>query len=126
MWVAMGWACHTRPNAVLNTLKYALAWRSAAWWQKTKARTVKIDPNNHTRWKHNFGWHNRGCVWDQIASGCSGKEDWSIKRKGCQTEGYKRDFVTFSLSSAEHPVIHRPKIGESVKTNKERKEPRIL
>ena len=39
-----------------------------------KATNMKVDPKNHTRWKHTWGWHNRGCVWDKIASEWSGKD----------------------------------------------------
>ena len=35
----------------------------------------------------------------------------------------KRDFVSFVLMNVKHCVIHRPRIGESVKPNKERIEP---
>ena len=36
-----------------------------------------------------------------------------------------RDFVTFALTSVRHSVVHRPKIGEHVKADKEeRKESR--
>ena len=32
-----------------------------------------------------WGWHNRGCVWGNVASEWAGKEEWSRKRKRCQT-----------------------------------------
>ena len=56
---ATGWNCDTRPSAVFTTLKYAFAWRSTASWQSTRASNMMVDPNNHTRWKHKCGWHNR-------------------------------------------------------------------
>ena len=90
--------------------------------KNTQALNMRGDPNNHTRWKHKLAWHNRGCVWDKIASGWSGKEEWSIEKKKCHTAEDKRDL----LMSVKHPVLHRPKIGERSKPNKERKEPRQL
>ena len=39
------------------------------------------DPYNHTRWKHKWRWHNRGCVWENQSTEWAGKEDWTSKRK---------------------------------------------
>ena len=57
-------------------------------------RIVKVDRNNHTRWKHNFGWHNRlfGC--DNIASEWSGNGDLNQKKKG------QKGLLTLSMLSA--------------------------
>ena len=38
-----------------------------------KATEMKHDSYNHTRWKHMWGWHTRGCVWDKLASEGAGK-----------------------------------------------------
>ena len=54
---------------------------STLWWQSTQASGMKQDPCNHTRWKHKWVWHNRGCVWDKLATDDAGKEDWISKRK---------------------------------------------
>ena len=35
---AMGWVCVERPNAVSNTLKQLLRWRSTTWWQSKGKR----------------------------------------------------------------------------------------
>ena len=75
MWRALRWACDPKPNVVIAALKHAFKWRSTKWWQTTKAIELKTDPYNHTGWKHMWGWHNRGCVWDKIASEWSGKEE---------------------------------------------------
>ena len=53
--------------------------RSTRWWQSTQATGMKNDPYNHTRWKHMWGWHNRGCVWDEVATEWAGNEDWICK-----------------------------------------------
>ena len=91
--------------------------------KNTEARNMKVDPNDHTRWKHKIGWQNRGCVWDRIASEWSGKEHWSIKTKRCQTAEDKRDFMTCSMSSVKHSVTHRLKIGESVRQTQSEERP---
>ena len=41
MWRAMGWVCDQRPNAVINTLKHVLRWRSKKCWQTTRALEMK-------------------------------------------------------------------------------------
>ena len=69
MWRAMGWVCDDRLNAVTK------------WWQSTQASGMKEDPCNHTRWKHKWWWHNRGCVWNKRATDWVGEEDWMSKRK---------------------------------------------
>ena len=53
MWSAMGWTCASNPNAVHVEVRR---------WPNTKARNMTVDPTNHTRWKHKWWWHNRGCV----------------------------------------------------------------
>ena len=126
MWRAVGWTCDSKPNAVLTTLKYICAWRSTAWWQNTKARNITVDSNNHTRWKHMWEVHNRGCVGDKIAPEWAGEEEWSNKRRSCQNSVDKIDFVTLAMMSAKHSAVHRPIIGESIKPNKDRKAPRKL
>ena len=63
----MGWACDPKRNAVLTALKHAFEWRSTKRWQNTKAIEMTNDPFNHTRWKHTWGLHNRGCVRDKVA-----------------------------------------------------------
>ena len=75
MWRAMGWVCDDGPNAVVDTLRQVLRWRSTEWWQSAQASGMTEDPHNLTRWKHKCGWHNRGCVWDKIATGWAGEED---------------------------------------------------
>ena len=94
-------------HAVLTTLKYGVAWRSTAWWQNTKTMNMKVDPKNHTIWKHKWSSHNRGCVWDKIASEWSGKEERCNKRKRCQKAEDKRGFVTFAMLCVKHQVAHR-------------------
>ena len=83
VWRGKGCDCDERPNAVINPLKQVLRWRSTKWWQSAQASGMKSDPYNHTRWKHECGWHNRGCVWDKLATEWAGKEDWTGKRVIC-------------------------------------------
>ena len=53
------------------------------------------DPKNHTRWKHMWGWHNRGCVWDKVAAEWAGKEDLTSKSARCQASEDKKRFGHF-------------------------------
>ena len=46
-----------------------------------------------------WGWHNRGCVWDKVATCWAGKEECASKRRKCQTIEDKRDFIAFALRS---------------------------
>ena len=62
-------------------LKSFFRCRSTRWWQSTQAKGTKDDPCNHTRWKHRWAWHNRGCVWDKIATDWACKTDWMSERK---------------------------------------------
>ena len=99
---------------------------STVWRINTKVLTMMIDLNNHTIWQHRWRWHNRGCVWYKIASEWSGAVEWSEERKKCQNAVDKCDFVTLAVTSVKHSVAHILQIGESIKPNKERKEPRTL
>ena len=76
-----GWACHEKENAVIFSLKKVCKWRSATRWQSLHTRMMKEDPENRTRWKHKWGWHNRGNVWHMMATCWAGKKDWMITRK---------------------------------------------
>ena len=40
-WRVMGWACDSRQNVVLKTLKGVFAWRSTLWWQNLQAFKMK-------------------------------------------------------------------------------------
>ena len=62
-------------------LKSFFKCRSTRWWQSTQAKGTKDDPCNHTRWKQRWAWHNRGCVWDKIATDWACKTDWMSERK---------------------------------------------
>ena len=42
---------------------------------------MKEDPENRTRWKYKWVWHNRGNMWDMMATCWAGKKDWMIARK---------------------------------------------
>ena len=104
-WRAMGWVCDEGPNAVVNTLKQVFRWRSTQWWQ---------DPYNHSRWKHMWGWNNRGCLWDKVTE-WAGDEDWICERERCQTMEDANRFVTFALRSVKHSTVHRIRIGKERK-----------
>ena len=123
-WRAMGWVCDERPNAVINTLKHVFGWGSTDWWKSTQASEMKDDPYNHTRWKHKWRWHNRGCVWGKLATEWAGKDDWMNKRSSCPELEDKKRFVTFAFDSVEHSTLHRTKAVK--KKEVDDKAPRVL
>ena len=100
MWRAMVWVCDQRPNTVIDTLKHVFKWRSTKWWQSTKAIEMKKDPYNFTRWKHMWSWHNRGCVWDTVATNWACDEDWACKRESARQLKIRK-IVTFALRSVK-------------------------
>ena len=62
--------------------RHALTWRRTSWWQHTKAIKMKDYLCNHTRWKHKWRWHNRGCVFGtKSPPKWCGKEEWNTERK---------------------------------------------
>ena len=46
-----------------------------------KARNIKVDPNNLTKWKRKWRRHLRGCVRGQFASAWVEDEDWTEKEE---------------------------------------------
>ena len=64
--------CEQRPSAESK-------WREVRIGGNVNALNILVGPCNHTRWKHKWGWHYRGCVWDPVASGRAGDEDWTEK-----------------------------------------------
>ena len=82
-----------------------------------QAEMMKRDPENHTRWRHKWRWHNRGNVWDKIATDWTGKEDWVREREVKSTLVDKYKFVTFALDSVKLFTLHKKK-----KKRKDRKE----
>ena len=69
----------------------------------------------HTRRKHKWRWHTRGCVWDKLATEWAGDEDWTSKRTKCQAPEDKKRFVAFALKSVNHSTIHRTRAGKKGK-----------
>ena len=65
-------------------------WRSTTWWYSLK-----------------WGWHNRGNVWDKIATRWAGKENWMEAGTKTYTMEDKDKFVTFVLSKMKLPTEQR-------------------
>ena len=55
--------------------------RRTKWRQSAQVSGMKEDPCNHTRWKHQLAWNNRGYVWDKLTTDWASKEDSMSKRK---------------------------------------------
>ena len=99
------------PNAVINTLMKVYRWRSTRWWHSLQTEMMERDFEHHARWKHNWGWHNRGDVWDKIATEWAGKEDWMRARKMKSSPTGKYQFVTFVLHSVKLSTALRKERG---------------
>ena len=93
--------------------------KQGIWW------LIPTIPNDHTRWKHKFGWHNRGCVWDKIASEWRVKQDWHNKRKTSEGRGQETSWCLRCWVWNTQSYTGQ-KIGECVKSNCKKKETRIL
>ena len=72
---------------------------------------MRDDPLNQTRWKHKWKWHNRGNIWDKIASDLASKEDWISKRKDKTSSADKTEFVTLVLNRMNLSTVHRKEKG---------------
>ena len=112
MWRAMGWVCDGRSNAVIDTLKKrSIDGEARDRWHSLQTEMMERDPENHTRWKHKWGWHNRGNVWDKIATDWAGREDWTRERKVKSTLDDLYKFVTFVLDRVKLSTVHRKTKG---------------
>ena len=61
-------------------------------------KMMKEDPENRTRCKHKWSWHNRGNVWGMMATRWAGEKDWMMKRKEHTSPSDKYKFITFILN----------------------------
>ena len=68
---------------------------------------MREDSENRTRWKHEWRWHNRGNVWDKMATCWAGKEEWLMARKEQTSPEDKYKFITFILNKMKLPTEHR-------------------
>ena len=68
---------------------------------------MKEDAENRTRWKHKWEWHNRGNVWDKMATCWAGKKDWMIARKEQNSPEDNYNFITYILNKMKLPTEHR-------------------
>ena len=68
---------------------------------------MKRDPDNHTKWKRMCGWHNRGNVWDKIATDWPGEEDRMRARNNKNTRTDRHHFVFVVLDNMKMSVDHR-------------------
>ena len=91
-----------------------------------KAKMMKRDPEIRTMWKQKWGWHNRGNVWDKLATDWAGKEEWMIERKVKSTLVDKYRFVTSALDSVKLSTVHRRKLVEGKGKKIKEKTPRDL
>ena len=63
VWRTMGCVCVGRDRLrYWQLLGFVFKWRSTCWWKNMKASIMMVDPNNHTRWKHQY----RGIIEDLL------------------------------------------------------------
>ena len=60
----VAWANYDGHVPVVKAPRSVLRWRATAWWRTKSAWGVRVDPMNVSRWKHTWGFHDRGVVWD--------------------------------------------------------------
>ena len=90
-----------------------------------KGRLNEKRPVQPHKVETHVGWHNRGCVWDKVATDWAGDEDWTRERKRCQTMEDKKRFVTSALRSVTHSTMRRTRNGKKNQEKTEDKVPRI-
>ena len=78
----MAWICDRRPDAILKTWITSMSGGARSGGGPRKQWT----PNNHTRWKHKWRWHDRGCVWDKRASEWAGWKTIEFKDKDAMVQ----------------------------------------
>ena len=77
-------------------------------------------------WKHKWKWHNRGNVWDNIATDWAGDDDWISKRKDKTSSADKTEFVTLVLNRMNLSTAHRKVTGKEKGKQAGSKPPRKL
>ena len=87
---------------------------------------MKEDLVNRTRWKHKCGWHNRGNVWDKMATCWECKEDWMVARKKQHSPEEKYKFVTYILIKMKLPTEHIQTTNKDKEKRLKKKTPRDL
>ena len=81
---------------------------------------MERDDEHHARWKHKWGWPNRGDVWVKIATEWAGKEDWMRARKMKSTPADKCQFVTFAIDGMNCPPYTGRKRAQGLERKSEK------
>ena len=77
IWMTTNWAIYDGDVPTMKALRSILVWRTTAWWRSRSSWGMATDPTNVTRWRHLFGFHNRGTQWDTPMAKLAGEEnDW--------------------------------------------------
>ena len=109
----MNWAICDGDVPIMKALRSILGWRNTAWWRNRSAWEVATDPKNVQRWKHKFGFHNRGVQWDTPMSRRAGEvKDWiQLVAQG----PHRKEDVTFSsLATMRQATEKRTERGGGV------------
>ena len=108
----------TRYHSSDTVFEEVLKWRSSTWLFDTQVKGMRDDLRSQTLWKHKWGWHNGGTMWDNLVTEWAQNNDWMIKRSEKSTIENKRKFATFARHKMKFSNSHRK--GEG--TGKGRKE----
>ena len=90
------------------------------------ALMMQEDPENRTRWKHKWRWHNHGNVWNKMATRWAGGKSWTDTRMMKNTREEKYKFVTFVLSKMKLSTEHMKTKNENKEKSIKDKTPRDL
>ena len=82
-------------------------------------------PQQSTRWDTKREWTIEDVRGQDCFGSGRGRKKEQQESKISELDG-QEGFVTFAMMSVKHLVAQRPKLGESVKPNDERKEPIVL
>ena len=108
-----GSADDSRKNRGHNLDEYELGYLRWSAWSMTK------DPGNVTRWKHKFGFHNRGVQCDPPMSEWAGEgKAWT--QLVTQEPPCKEDVTTSLLKMMRQPTEKKTQKGGSAMTKKPR------
>ena len=119
IWTAMTWAVYDGDVPILLALRSILEWRTTAWWRNRASWGMAWDSSNVQRWKHKFGFHNRGVQWDTPMASWAGEGNNSIKLMA-QFEPRKEDVIRSLLESMKQTAEKKAEPNGTRPTKKPR------
>ena len=87
---------------------------------------MQEDPENRTRWKHKWRWHNRGTVWDKMATRWAVRKKLMLARKEQTSLEDKVQVQHLHLERMKLPTEHRQTENKDKQQRLKKKTPRDL